>query len=157
RVERERARDGHALAHATGQLTGILLRERTEPERPEQIARDAPALGARDAAQLEPELHVPERRAPREETGILEDGGDACGIWPRHRHAVDERAAGEAAVALGQRRGGTDSQRSSTTKSRPSNGGGRQGPGPEARIARMETSPSARNASSVRASGSTIQ
>ena len=111
---------------------------------------------------------VPERvtyRLPTRSAAMSSGGGATCvRILDRGHGGLrappkppNERAAGEAAVALGQRRGGTDSQRPSTTKSRPSNGGRRQGPGPEARIARMETSPSARNASSVRASGSTIQ
>src|SRR5207244_8420786 len=83
--------DGHSLLHSARELARVALGEAAQPERAEELAgRPAPALG-RDALQLEPELDVLERRAPREEAGVLEHGGDPARIRARHRRARDQQ------------------------------------------------------------------
>ena len=67
----QRARERHALAHTAGQLVGARGGELAEPEALEQLAGPAPGLAPPDAAQLERQTRVVERRAPRQEEVAL--------------------------------------------------------------------------------------
>ena len=93
RVERQRPRDGDALAHTARELARVLGLKALEPHGLEQSQRDlAPARG-RHAQELEAEADVVERRAPREEPGVLEDEGDLLRVRARDRLAVDQDGA----------------------------------------------------------------
>src|SRR5262249_48749336 len=89
------------------QLARILRREGAQAEWPEQLGRDAAALAARDAPELEPELDVLDRGAPWKESGILKHRRDARGVGPGHGGTLDAHpplaASGEPAHHREQR------------------------------------------------------
>ena len=74
-VDRERAGEADALAHAAGELVRILLLEAGEPDLGDVAAGDVLALGLGDAAQLEPEGDVAQHRRPGHQREILEHEG----------------------------------------------------------------------------------
>ena len=74
-VDRERAGEADALAHAAGELVRILLLEAGEADLVDVVARDLLALGPRHAAQLEPEGDVAQHGRPGHQREVLEDEG----------------------------------------------------------------------------------
>ena len=58
----------------------------------EQAERDLAPAGGGHAQELEAEADIVERRAPREEPGVLEDEGDLLRVRARHGLAVDQDA-----------------------------------------------------------------
>ena len=89
RIDRERARQRHALAHAAGQLMRIVLGEFGELEVFQQRLRAPPALGRRHALDFDAEHHVLVDRAPRQQQVLLQHEGD-MGVRAFDALAVDE-------------------------------------------------------------------
>src|SRR6185503_20456023 len=101
----QRAGDGDPLLHAARELAGVAGLEAAKPDGLEERAGALAPRGGRNALELEPELHVLERRAPREESRVLED----------HRHlawvGTADRAAGDPDLAcVGHREPADDRQ-----------------------------------------------
>ena len=88
-IRGERARDGHALLHAAGELVRILLLEADEAHHLDVAAHGLLALGLRDALDLEPVRDVPIDGAPRQDREFLEDD-PAIRAGPFHRPAVEQ-------------------------------------------------------------------
>ena len=77
-LDREGARDRHALAHAAGQLVRKGVGELAKAEPVEPGERALALLGFRQADQFERQPRVVERRAPGQQPVLLEHGGDAA-------------------------------------------------------------------------------
>ncbi len=95
RLIHERAREGHALLLAAGQLRGPALGLRGEPHALELLGHAALDLGAVDPLALQAEGHVLLDRAVGEEGIALEDrvGGPLEGGTVGHVLAVEQYAA----------------------------------------------------------------
>ena len=85
----ERAGDGDTLLHAAGEMMRIGVGEFLELDEGELLARDAFALGLGDALHLQPERHVAERGAPREQLGEILEHDAAVHAAPGDRLAAD--------------------------------------------------------------------
>ncbi len=88
-IDGQRARQRHALAHAAGQLVRIVIGKFGEVEIFEQRLRALPALGRRNALDLDAEHDVLGDGAPRQQQILLQHEGD-MGIRPGDALAVDE-------------------------------------------------------------------
>src|SRR5207245_2839169 len=96
----EGPRDGDPLLHPAGQMMRIRLYEFFELHQLELRERDLLALGFPDPPHLEPEGHVPERGAPREQLGEVLKHHAAVGAVTADRFAADAdfaRGGGEKA------------------------------------------------------------
>ena len=82
-LEAERAGQGRALAHAAGELAGIVLREILEPDGFERAVRARLAFSARHALEHHAEVDVLEHRIPWEQRVLLEHKGDVARHRPR--------------------------------------------------------------------------
>ena len=87
RIDRERAREVDALAHAAGKLARIVVLEAFEPDELEQVERALALRGADAAGDLGADQRIGEHGAPRQQAVVLE-----------HEAAVAARAAHDAAV-----------------------------------------------------------
>src|SRR5262249_6959189 len=99
-IVRERPRDGDPLLHPAGQMVRIRLYEFFELHQLELRERDLLALGLADPPHLEPEGHVSERGAPREQLGKVLEHHAAVGAVTADRFAADAdfaRGGGEKA------------------------------------------------------------
>src|SRR3974390_1255513 len=76
RLYPERARNGHALAHAAGQFVRIGIGKVAETQPLQPFERTLALLALRQADQLERQLSGIERPAPRPQPILLEHGGD---------------------------------------------------------------------------------
>ena len=93
RVDRERAGEVDALAHAAGQLARIVVLEAVEPDQLEQL-HGAPPLDRADlAGDLGPDDGVGEHRAPRQQAVALEHEA-AVAAGTVQRAAVEQQLAG---------------------------------------------------------------
>src|SRR5262249_51890508 len=92
--ESERARERGALAHAAGELPGIVLREVLEPDRLERALRARLALGPGHALEHHAEVDVLEHGVPREQRVLLEHEGDVAWHRPGDPLARDFHRAG---------------------------------------------------------------
>src|SRR5580704_312729 len=94
RMDDERTRKPHTLAHAAGELTWISRLEAVEPDQVDRLESTLAHLVLGDALRFEPELHVLEHREPREQRKTLEHHGDAGGGADyRMAEIVDDAAA----------------------------------------------------------------
>ena len=84
----QRPGQGHPLAHATGQLVGLLVDEPLEAHQLEQLEDPGLALLAGDAAQAQRQLHVLAHREPREQRRLLEHEGGLPGAHHLSRGGV---------------------------------------------------------------------
>ena len=89
RIDRERARQRHALAHAAGQLMRIVAGEFRELEVLQQRLRAPLPLGRGDALDFDAEHHVLGDRPPRQQQVLLQHEGD-MGVRAFDALAVDE-------------------------------------------------------------------
>ena len=92
RVDRERARERHALPHAARQLVRIVTGELGQVEVFQQRVRALFAFWQGKALDLDAEHHVLEHGPPRQQQILLQHEGDV-GVWPFHALAVDEGRA----------------------------------------------------------------
>src|SRR5262249_60153482 len=88
-IVRERPRDGDPLLHPAGQMMRVRLDEFFELHQLELRERDLFALGLADPPHLEPEGHVSERRAPREQLSEILKHYAAVGAVAADRFAAD--------------------------------------------------------------------
>src|SRR5215467_9400038 len=94
------ARDGDPLLHPAGQMVRVGLYELFELHQLELRERNLFALGLADPSHLEPEGHVAERGAPREQLGEVLKHHAAVGAVTADRFAADAdlaRGGGEKA------------------------------------------------------------
>ncbi len=94
RIDRERARERRALAHAARELVRVVRLESREVALREQRRRFLAALGRRHAAELEAELGVLADGAPGKQQILLQHEGDV-------RVRAGDGLAGHADVAAG--------------------------------------------------------
>ena len=93
----ERAGDRDALAHAARQFVGIGLLPARQADQRQQFARLEGAAPLAAAADFERQLDVLERRAPRQQRGVLKDEADVAprarrlGRRPEHRDLAGGR------------------------------------------------------------------
>src|SRR5262249_47353193 len=92
--ETERAGERGALAHAAGELPGIMLREVLEPDGLERALRARLALGPRHAPEPHAEGYVVETPVPGEQRVLLEHEGDVARHRPGDPLARDFHRAG---------------------------------------------------------------
>ena len=74
-IDRQRARQADALAHAAGELVRIFVLEAGKADLGDVVAGDLLALGRGLAAQFEPEGDVAQHRRPGQQREILEHEG----------------------------------------------------------------------------------
>ena len=102
-LDDEGARQRHALAHASRQLVGIRLLEAREPEPIEPGPRALDLIAWLLPQQLERQPHVVDRRPPRQQSVLLEDGGEHAAevieLVVGHAPADDDTAIGRAIEA----------------------------------------------------------
>ena len=97
-IDRERAGQPDALAHAAGELVGPARLGARKADQLEIAPRDPLALRRAHALGLEPELDIGERAAPGQELGVLEHHG-ALVIAAEHRPARGFEQAGRPAAS----------------------------------------------------------
>ena len=71
RIERQRARKSHALAHSSAQLVGKVVFEPVQPDLGNLRKRNIAPVPPRHPLELQPELDVAQHRAPRIEAKVL--------------------------------------------------------------------------------------
>src|SRR5215472_2013580 len=89
RIDRKRAREVDALAHAAGELARMVALEAFEPDQLQQFERAAAGRRIGAACDLRPDHRVVEHGAPRQQVVGLEYEA-AVTARPRHRLAVDQ-------------------------------------------------------------------
>jgi hypothetical protein len=94
RLEHQRARDAHALAHAAGKLRRISVREIVEPHERQRFAHAALDLGGFGAVAAQAEGYVVPHCEPGKARVFLEDDADAGGDVTLHRPALEGNRAG---------------------------------------------------------------
>ena len=92
RIDGQRARQRHALAHAAGQLVRIVIGKFREIEIFKECLGALPALGRRNTLDFDAEHDVLGDGAPRQQQILLQHEGD-MGIRPVDALAVDEGLA----------------------------------------------------------------
>ena len=80
RLERQRAGQRAAHAHAARQRLGVVILETGEPDEVDGVAGERPAFGPRESVQLGEQLDVVLDRAPRHQRRILEHVADALAV-----------------------------------------------------------------------------
>ncbi len=88
-LDRQRARQRRALAHAAGQLVGIAAGEILQPAALQFAQRALATLGTADRARLETELDVAHDRTPRQQQILLQHEADAR-IGSLHRDLLQQ-------------------------------------------------------------------
>src|SRR5438034_1244571 len=93
RLDREGARETHALLHPAAQLAGERVLETGEADGVDELPRAAVPVLRRDALGLEPQLDVLGDREPREERERLKDHRDLRVVRP-NRRSLEQHLAG---------------------------------------------------------------
>ena len=92
RRRRKRARNGHALAHAAGELGGMASFEPVETDHVDQMPRAIVSLALRHSRNLERKRDVFDHASPRECRLFLKDHADR-GVRAANRLATDGHAS----------------------------------------------------------------
>ena len=105
RVDRQRARERHALTLATGKLTGITALESPEPHHLEQVVHLLGDLGLRSAPYSQAEGHVIADGQMLEGGVMLEHEADIAPLWryPRDVATVDRDGPAVGLIEAGDR------------------------------------------------------